>query len=79
MSRLLYLGSHGVDDPTKAGLVFVLANGAKNAGHDPGIILAGDATMLMNDAIAESTAPVGFPSIKEIMATTIESSLPIHV
>ena len=79
MAKLLYVGTHGVDDPTKAGLVFVLANGAKSAGHDPSIVLAGDATMVMNEDIAENTAPVAFPPIKEIMAATIANGTPIGV
>jgi hypothetical protein len=32
MAKLLYVGSHGGEDPTRAGLVFVGANGAKEAG-----------------------------------------------
>ena len=47
MARLLYVGSHGVEDPTRAGLLFVGANGAKEAGHSPLIALVGDAVLLM--------------------------------
>ena len=32
MAKLIYVGSHGVEDPTRAGLVFVGANGARDAG-----------------------------------------------
>ncbi len=79
MARLLYVGTHGVGDPTRAGLVFVSANGAKEAGHDPVIALVGDGVLLMNETIAKNTVPVGWPPVKELMATSISHNIPIHV
>jgi predicted peroxiredoxin len=79
MARLLYVGSHGVGDPTRAGLVFVQANGAKEAGHDAVIALVGDGVLLMNDTIAKNTVPVGWPPVKELMTTSISYHIPIHV
>lgn len=79
MATLLYVGSHGVEDPTRAGLVFVGANGAKEAGHTPQIALVGDAVLLMKEAIAASTVPVGWPAVKELMATSIGHGIPLHV
>jgi len=46
-AKLLYVGSHGVDDPTHAGLVFVGANGARDAGHEATVALIGDATLFI--------------------------------
>ncbi len=79
MAKLLYVGTHGVEDPTRAGLVFVAANGAKEAGHTPLISLAGDAVLLMKDAIAANTVPVGWPAVKELMATSVSHGIPLHV
>jgi predicted peroxiredoxin len=79
MAILLYVGSHGVEDPTRAGLVFVGANGAKEAGHTPHIALVGDAVLLMKEAIAASTVPVGWPAVKELMATSISHGIALHV
>ena len=79
MARLLYVGSHAMDDPTRAGLVFVYANGAKEAGHDPVIALVGDGVLLMKEVIAASTVPVGWPPVKELMGTSISQRIPIHV
>jgi len=79
MARLLYVGSHAMEDPTRAGLVFVYANGAKEAGHNPVIALAGDGVLLMKDTIAANTVPVGWPSVKELMAASISQATPIHV
>lgn len=79
MARLLYVGTHGVGDPTRAGLVFVAANGAKEAGHEAVIALVGDGVLLMNEIIAKNTVPVGWPPVKELMATSISHNIPIHV
>ena len=32
--KFLYIGSFGSEDPTKADVAFVMAKGAKEAGHD---------------------------------------------
>ncbi|MGH7363493.1 MAG: hypothetical protein ACREJ7_06540 [Candidatus Methylomirabilales bacterium] len=79
MARLLYVGSHAMEDPTRAGLVFVYANGAKEAGHNPVIALAGDAVLLMKETIAANTVPVGWPPVKELMAASVSHGIPLHV
>lgn len=79
MAKLLYVGTHGVEDPTRAGLVFVAANGAKEAGHEPVIALVGDGVLLMKDSIAEATVPVGWPAVKQLMETTIANQTPMHI
>ena len=79
MARILYYTTHGTDDPTRAGLAFIGANGAKQAGHDPVVALLIDATFLMKSDIAQSITPVGFPPLSEAMATTISDGTPIHV
>lgn len=79
MARLLYAGSHGMDDPTRAGLVFVDANAAKEVGHEPVIWLRADAVLLMKEVIAKNTIPVGWPPVQELMATSISYNIPIYV
>lgn len=79
MAKLLYVGSHGGEDPTRAGLVFVAANGAKEAGHTPLIALVGDAVLLMKETIAASTVPVGWPAVKELMSASTGHGIPLHV
>ena len=79
MAKLAYIGTHASDDPTKAALVFVGANGASEAGYEPVIGLLGDAVLLMKDEIAASTAGVGWGPIKELMNTTVANGTPIHI
>jgi len=41
MASQLFVGLHGSEDPTKATLPFLFANGALDAGFETGIILTG--------------------------------------
>ena len=47
MAKLLVTATYGVDNATRAGLPFFVARGAKESGIDVGIVLAGDATLLV--------------------------------
>lgn len=79
MAKELFIGMHGSEDPTKATLPFLMAGGALDAGHEPAIILLGDAVVLMNDAVADSVQGMGFPPLKELIAKSIEHEVPIYV
>ena len=80
MVRLLYIGTHGPDDPTKACMPIHLAvNGAIEAGIEAEINLAGDAAVLIQDAYIETLIPVGFPPLKELMAKAMAKGIAIHV
>ena len=79
MAKELFIGMHGSEDPTKATLPFLMAGGALDAGHEPAIILLGDAVVLMNDAVADSVQGIGFPPLKELIAKSIEHEVPIYV
>jgi len=35
MARILLIATHGSEDPTRAGLAFLFATGAIEAGHQP--------------------------------------------
>lgn len=79
MATILYVGTAGSDDPTRAGLTFNFALGAIEAGHRAEIFLAGEATYLMKDVIAESIDPVGMPPLAEMRRKVIEHRVPIYV
>lgn len=79
MAKIFYLGSNGSESPTKSAFPFILANGAVEAGHQAEISLFGDAVVLMKDAVANSVVPVGWPPLKDILATTIKNKIPIYV
>ncbi len=79
MARILYMGSNGSENPTKSVFPFILANGAVDAGYEAEVSLFGDAVVLMKDAVANSVVPVGWPPLKEILATTIRNKVAIYV
>ncbi len=79
MVRELFIGMHGSEDPTKATFTFLMASGALDAGHEPAIILAGDAAVLMSDTVVDSVQGIGFPPLKELMAKIVKNKVPIYV
>ncbi len=79
MARLLYIGTHGTDDPTKATFPFLMAKGAIEAGHEPGIILMGEAAPLIKDSIAAQIQGIGAPPLKDLLAFLHERKIRITV
>ena len=78
MSSILYIATHGSEDPTRAGLAFFLPKGAVEAGHRAAIVLAGDAAVLARRVVAESIHPVGIPPLKELAAWALEHGIPVY-
>jgi predicted peroxiredoxin len=80
MAKLIYVGTHGPDDPTKACMPIHLAvNGAIEAGIEAEINLAGDATLLIQDLVIDSTVPVGFPPLRDLLAKARQKGVPIFI
>jgi predicted peroxiredoxin len=80
MATLLYIATHGPDDPTKACMPIHLAvNGAMEAGIEVEINLAGDAAVLIQDRSIETVVPVGFPPLKELMTNAIAKGVRFHI
>ena len=78
MARILVISTHGSEDPTRAGLAFFLAKGAVEAGHEPEVVLAGDAAVLARRTVAESVVPVGIPPLKELVVFALDNKIPVH-
>jgi uncharacterized protein involved in oxidation of intracellular sulfur len=79
MAKLLYIGTHGTDDPTKATFPFLMAKGATEAGHQPGIILMGEAAPLIKGSIAAQVQGIGVPPLKDLVAFLVERDIRISV
>src|SRR5687768_18571947 len=80
MARLMYIGTHGPDDPTKACIPFHLAvNGAAEAGIEAEINLAGDAAVLIQNQYIETLTPLGLPPLRELLTKIQEKGVPIFV
>lgn len=79
MAKILYVGTAGSDDPTRAGFPFNFALGAIDAEHQPEIFLAGEAAYLMKASIAEAVLPVAMPPLTEMLKKVIDQGVPIYV
>ena len=79
MAKILYLGTAGSDDPTRAGFPFQWALGARDAGHEAEVFLAGEATYLMKSAVAGAVLPVAMPPVKELIDEVVAQRVPIFV
>jgi predicted peroxiredoxin len=79
MASELFIGMHGSEDPTKATLPFLMASGALDAGHQPAILLVGDAAVLMSNTVVDNVHGVGFPPLKELMDKVVAAKVPIYI
>lgn len=77
--KFLLIGLAGSENPTRANFPFVWAAALQEAGNEVRIELAGDATVLMRSAVANSVTPVGWPPFKEALAKVIALKIPIYV
>jgi len=76
--KFLLVGLCGSENPTRANFPFVWAAALREAGNDVKIELAGDATVLMRTAVANSITGVGWPPFKEALAKVIDLKIPIY-
>jgi uncharacterized protein involved in oxidation of intracellular sulfur len=79
MGKILYFGTFGSDDPTRASLPFLGASGALARGHQPVIIVTGEAVLLMKDVVADAVHGIGFPPLRELMDKVVDHQVPIYV
>jgi predicted peroxiredoxin len=79
MAKILYLGTSGSDDPTRAGFPFQWVLGARDAGHDAEIFLAGEATYLMKNTVADAVIPVAMPPLREMIDEVVAQRVPVFV
>ena len=78
MAKLLIYGTHGVDDPTRATMPFMAASAALDRGHEPIVVLSGDATVLFNDRIAQEIKGVGMPPLKDLIDKAVQNQVPLY-
>lgn len=79
MAKILLLSTQGSENPTRATLPWLLAKGAVEAGHEPRIVLSGDAAILAHRAVAESVQGVGLPPLRELIAHALEKKVAVFV
>ena len=80
MSGLLIVTAAGPKDPTRASVPFHIAvNGAKPAGTEVAIALAGDAAELIKPDVTANVLGLGVPPLRELLDKCIDQNVPIYV
>jgi predicted peroxiredoxin len=76
---LMYVATHGTDDPTLATLPFLVATGAGSADIDCCIALLGEAAILAKPGMIDAVHGVGFPPLKELAQKVRDFEIPVYV
>ena len=76
---LMYVATHGTDDPTLATLPFLIATGAGSAEIDCCIALLGEASSLVKPGMIDAVHGVGFPPLRELVEKLRDFDIPVYV
>lgn len=80
MAGLLIVTATGPTDPTRASVPFHIAvNGAKPAGTQVAIALAGDAAELVKPDVIANVLGLGVPPLRELLDKCLDNEVPIYV
>jgi predicted peroxiredoxin len=80
VAGLLIVASAGSTDPTRASIPFHIAvNGARPAGVEVGVALAGDATELLKPDIIANVYGQGLPPLRDLLDKCLEENVSFYV
>ena len=79
MAKMLFHVLVGSESPTRACFPFLQAINHKERGDEVCLALAGDAVVLIRNAVIDSVVPVGWPPLKDTFEKIVEYSIPIYV
>lgn len=67
MTKILFVATHGTEDPTRATFPFMEAKGAVEAGYETGVILMMEAATLVKEEVAAQVHGVGVPPLTDLI------------
>jgi predicted peroxiredoxin len=79
MAKILCVGTFGTDDPTRATMPFIAAAGAIDKGHEPLIVLMGEAVYLLRETAADAVQGIGFPPLSAFMSKMLKHQVPFYI
>jgi len=80
VAGLLIVAATGPTDPTRASVPFHIAvNGARPAGTEVAIALAGDAAELIKPDVMANVVGLGVPPLRDLLDKCIDQEVPIYV
>lgn len=80
VSGLLIVTAAGPQDPTRASVPFHIAvNGAKPAGVEVAVVLAGDAAELVKPDVIANVLGLGIPPLRDLFDKCLEQDVRFYV
>ena len=80
VAGLLIVAASGPTDPTRASIPFHIAvNGAKPAGTEVAIALAGDSTELLKPDIIANVLGQGVPPLRDLLDKCLDQNIHVYV
>ena len=79
MAKLLVVGTHATDDPTRCTFAFVTAVGALGAGKEVSLALLGEGAYVAKEVIAKTIHGVGYPPLTELIEKVVKANVPVYV
>jgi predicted peroxiredoxin len=77
---LLIVAASGPTDPTRASIPFHIAvNGARPAGFEVAVALAGDAAELLKPDTIANVYGQGVPPLRDLLDKCLEQNVPLYV
>lgn len=70
----------GTADPTRASIpLHLVVNGSVEAGHDVGVVIAGDAAEMVKADTREALEGLGVPPARELFAKLRQHEIPVYI
>jgi predicted peroxiredoxin len=80
VAGLLIVTAAGPEDPTRASIAFHIAvNGARPAGTEVAIALAGDSAELVKPDVIANVFGLGLPPLRELLDKCLEHNIHFYV
>lgn len=79
MAKILVHITHGPENPTRAALGFSVARAARDEGHKVTLMLAGDAVLLMRDAVIDHLIGLGTGNLREVYDAIVAGGVKIYL
>ncbi len=78
--KVLYVGTAGTADPTRASIpLHAAANGSVEIGDETAVVLIGDATEMLDEETLQGLEGVGLPAARDLVAKLLEHAVPVYV
>ena len=79
MTKILAIGTHATDDPTRSSLPFIVAEGAIESGKEAAIALVGEGVYLAKKEVAKSIQGVAAPPLTDVIAKIVAGKIPVYL